>query len=174
MPQFGWRFAEKAQLMHMVIGLVSFVGLLTWNYNCHTVVDTLDTGSAISAFYAAYTSLVQWLRSWACNHPGQDFVDQATRPRDTDDICLILTNGLLLFYSLSSKHIKSFEQTMAVVNGLSMDLHLLLQFCKLRAWLPVLRHTLRLLHLVMSSNRWLYFPCHEVKIAFIIARKEIM
>jgi len=37
---------------------------------------TLDAGSAISAFYAASVSLVQWLSF--CSHAEQDYIDLAS------------------------------------------------------------------------------------------------
>jgi len=110
---------------------------------------TPNAGSAISAFYAASVSLVQWLGF--CSHTEQDFIDLAStwaQGQDLDNP----TNGLPLFCLLSSKLTKSSSQTLVVMNGLSIGQVLPWQFPTSRARAQILLLTLRSLHLATSSH----------------------
>ena len=110
---------------------------------------TPNAGSAISAFYAASVSLVQWLGF--CSHAEQNFIDLARTWAPGQDLAN-LDNGLPLFCLLSSKLTKSSSQTLVVMNGLLMGQLLPRQFRKSRARAQILLLTFRSLHLATSSH----------------------
>jgi len=108
-----------------------------------------NAGSAISAFYAASVSLVQWLGF--CSHAEQYFIDLASTWAPGQDLANPDQWSAPIFLALKQAH-QVLLTDLVVMNGLLMGQLLPQQFRKSRTRAQILLQTLCSLHLATSSH----------------------
>jgi len=117
---------------------------------------TPNAGSAISAFYAASVSLVQWLGFGS--HAEQNFIDLASTWAPGQDLANPEQWSVAILLPLKQAHqVRASSQTLVimtlvVMNGLSMGQLLPWQFRKSRVRAQILLQTLRSLNLATSFH----------------------